>query len=383
MRQRSSSASDAKQKEWFVFDHALVLPEYLVEFDYATQANNSAEAQRVAAQRSGRDPPLTTSSSAALLTSDAKQKLAAQEQQASQQRLQGELAGLGTLSGGGLSEQEIADLGPLVRPLLKFLERFYRGDKSEQNEQQQQSDAAGAVDDARLWPATKTLVDSWPKMQQEQRAGGQLGAEGVVREARLVSPQGGDAGAGAGAAGNVEAEQLTGSSSTSALDNPPSPSQSSDLVPSGSPHLSVAAALNSAVYINLHGVGLEAVEQCMARCRSLKKLVLSFNKIKRLDGLLAMALMQVPLEELDLSYNMIPDQAIAMLQLGLGGNDNSNDTGVGNNDNDNDTDNGGGGCSSEVQSRCRRCVSPCCGSCTCKPTSSSTSTLYCICPTAR
>jgi hypothetical protein len=26
--------TDPKQRSWFVFDHALVLPEYLVEFEY-------------------------------------------------------------------------------------------------------------------------------------------------------------------------------------------------------------------------------------------------------------------------------------------------------------------------------------------------------------
>ena len=42
-----SKENDSKQKLWFVFDNALVLPEYLVEFDYITNHTNSSEAKKL------------------------------------------------------------------------------------------------------------------------------------------------------------------------------------------------------------------------------------------------------------------------------------------------------------------------------------------------
>ena len=39
---------DAKQRMWFVLDHALALPEYLVEFDYITDPKSVAENRRLA-----------------------------------------------------------------------------------------------------------------------------------------------------------------------------------------------------------------------------------------------------------------------------------------------------------------------------------------------
>jgi len=40
--------TDQKQRLWFVFDNALVLPEYLVEFDYVINKNSAAESKRLA-----------------------------------------------------------------------------------------------------------------------------------------------------------------------------------------------------------------------------------------------------------------------------------------------------------------------------------------------
>ena len=37
------NTNDAKQREWFVFDNRLVLPEYLIEFDLITQATREEE----------------------------------------------------------------------------------------------------------------------------------------------------------------------------------------------------------------------------------------------------------------------------------------------------------------------------------------------------
>ena len=39
---------DPKQRMWFVLDHALALPEYLVEFDYITDPKSVAENRRLA-----------------------------------------------------------------------------------------------------------------------------------------------------------------------------------------------------------------------------------------------------------------------------------------------------------------------------------------------
>jgi len=40
--------NDPKQRMWFVLDHALALPEYLVEFDYITNPKSVAENRRLA-----------------------------------------------------------------------------------------------------------------------------------------------------------------------------------------------------------------------------------------------------------------------------------------------------------------------------------------------
>lgn len=42
-----SKESDQKQRLWFVFDNALVLPEYLVEFDYVLNQKSANESKRL------------------------------------------------------------------------------------------------------------------------------------------------------------------------------------------------------------------------------------------------------------------------------------------------------------------------------------------------
>jgi hypothetical protein len=39
--------TDQKQRLWFVFDNALVLPEYLVEFDYISNKGNLNENKKL------------------------------------------------------------------------------------------------------------------------------------------------------------------------------------------------------------------------------------------------------------------------------------------------------------------------------------------------
>lgn len=39
--------NDQKQRLWFVFDNALVLPEYLVEFDYISNKTSAAETKKL------------------------------------------------------------------------------------------------------------------------------------------------------------------------------------------------------------------------------------------------------------------------------------------------------------------------------------------------
>ena len=73
-------ATDAKQRTWFVFDHHLVLPEYLVEFEYAMKHTVAP------------DPPLS------FMT---------------------ELVEKGDLQ--PQNETEANDMGPLARALVKFL----------------------------------------------------------------------------------------------------------------------------------------------------------------------------------------------------------------------------------------------------------------------
>ena len=42
-----SKENDQKQRLWFVFDNALVLPEYLVEFDYIISQQSAVETKRL------------------------------------------------------------------------------------------------------------------------------------------------------------------------------------------------------------------------------------------------------------------------------------------------------------------------------------------------
>ena len=80
-------ATDAKQRTWFVFDHCLVLPEYLVEFEYVMKHTVAP------------DPPLS---------------------------FMAELVDKGVLQ--LQNETEANDMGPLARALVKFL---YQCDQKE------------------------------------------------------------------------------------------------------------------------------------------------------------------------------------------------------------------------------------------------------------
>ena len=92
--------ADGKQRQWFIFDHALVLPEYLVEFDYSLQ-HQRAEREPSAAQLAELGAGLVPAAGAD----------------------KGGAPGGGGGGGGHMSEAEAIDLANLTRPLVRFVQQ--------------------------------------------------------------------------------------------------------------------------------------------------------------------------------------------------------------------------------------------------------------------
>jgi Leucine-rich repeat (LRR) protein len=194
---------DAKQKEWFVFENAMVLPEYLVEFEYVT-ATQRQEAER-------RDKAEPDSAIA---------------------QLRGQLAGLGgSTSSDGLSEQEIADLNPLVRPLLQFTHK---------HSLERTGDNAGTPS-----PSIARVLQMAPALKQRPSLSA-ISAEAVLANGNSSDP-------------------------------------------------------TTMTYLNLYGCGIKTLESSFGECTSLKTLILSFNEIRKIEGLSGLRV----LEKLDLSFNLL------------------------------------------------------------------------------
>jgi Leucine-rich repeat (LRR) protein len=203
-----SKQGDSKQKEWFVFENALILPEYLVEFEYDTSSTRSA--------------PVVTDTAATL---------------------RGELSGVSG-SGTQLSEQEIADLSPLVLPLLKFMHlsslTFEKPGEAKVSEEAAQME---------LTDASMKRIESALAMEPQLK---------TRKKVELAS------------SGNLLS-------------------------------LSHCQSLTAIRHLNLHGSGLQRVHPCFSECKNLTTLVLSNNGLQKVDSLSGLASLQY----LDLSFNKL------------------------------------------------------------------------------
>jgi hypothetical protein len=96
--------ADAKQRTWFVFDHCLVLPEYLVEFEYVMKHSVAP------------DPPMSFMTE---LVEKVRQKSPDTAKRAREKNARNALVPQGVLQ--PQNETEANDMGPLARALVKFL----------------------------------------------------------------------------------------------------------------------------------------------------------------------------------------------------------------------------------------------------------------------
>jgi Leucine-rich repeat (LRR) protein len=203
-----SKLEDTKQKEWFVFDNALILPEYLLEFEYSS---------------SQRSAPAVVKDTAATL--------------------RGELSGVSG-SSSQLSEQEVADLSPLVLPLLQFMQQSRLSfDKP---------DGEDELDEEAVLEATRKRIEGALSMEPQLKP----------REKNSTDL-----------------------------------ASSSDLLLS----LSDCQSLSAIRSLNLHGSSLQRLPACFSECKNLESLVLSDNGLHKLDGLSGLG----SLTFLDLSFNKL------------------------------------------------------------------------------
>ena len=258
------NANDAKQREWFVFDNGLVLPEYLIEFDLITQATRleeEAEQKRKEKQESGEKGKEEDNES--------KPTSSVVDEQAQRMQMAVELLGR------KLTAQEVLDMGPLLRPLKRFMhqckrivERTSSNSGSNANKQNVPNlspnslKASNAVEGNGLPPAPVSLINNMPNSPEKNNAHGQ----------------------------NV-------------LNMPPHLPSNEKLFEITKPVVlrrSLVASCDLIVYLNLHGCNIRQIDN-LNECVNLKHLILSFNEIHKIEGLEDLVL----LERLELGFNLI------------------------------------------------------------------------------
>ena len=242
-----TNATDSKQREWFVFDNALVLPEYLIEFDLVTQSHRLKGVQP-SEPKDGED-----------LKGDG--------------GLKAQLDVAAELLGRSLTEQECLDMGPLLRPLERFMHqcgKILNGTCD--------SEATNDVSPVKALPA---LRDSSSAAQNTTNVSP---PPPVSRAAK--SPRGRSA-----------------SSADAVLNMPPHLPPPEKLYEISDTILLRRARtddLTGVVYLNLHGCHIRRIDG-LASCVNLQHLILSFNEIHKLEGLDTLT----KLERLELGFNLI------------------------------------------------------------------------------
>ena len=215
-------SDDPKQRSWVALEPALVLPEYIIEYEYEWELP-------VGVQQAPQARSATMSSELAAL---------AELSSGLTDRKDGSKAADGAIR---LTPQAEADLRPLARPLASFV-----------------SDCRTAM----------------------HRVGGGA-ANGESKAVGVGVGAGGGAGGGGGGDSGAPGGDMDGLDMDPALPPRPKLDAITDAAILGS---SPGASLSSIQYLNLHGNNIKVIEG-LASCSSLRVLVLTFNEITRIDGL--------------------------------------------------------------------------------------------------
>ena len=112
------NTNDAKQREWFVFDNRLVLPEYLIEFDLITQATREEEEGSTEEIKSKEKEDENAEEGDT--NNETKVSATVIDEQSQRMKMAVELLGR------KLTAQEVLDMGPLLRPLKRFMHQCKR-----------------------------------------------------------------------------------------------------------------------------------------------------------------------------------------------------------------------------------------------------------------
>ena len=100
------NTNDAKQREWFVFDNRLVLPEYLIEFDLITQATREEEEGSTGEIKSNENEDENAEEGDG--NNETKVSATVLDEQSQRMKMAVELLGR------KLTAQEVLDMGPLL-----------------------------------------------------------------------------------------------------------------------------------------------------------------------------------------------------------------------------------------------------------------------------
>ena len=237
--------ADPKQRNWYVFNHALVLPEYMIEFELESKGKKKDKEKK-------RKEPAAV----------------ARE-----------------LFGRDLSSQELVDIRPMLRPLERFHDQCDRVIGNEETGATSHSMAAAALEGHHTVDGGSLMggddVDGWGSGTTTFGVGGQ------TRDARL----------------GEHASSSSLSSGASVLSLPPHlPSRPKLFVISPASILKQCRTDDfcNIVYLNLHGCSIRKIE-VVGRCVNCRVLVLTFNEIHKIEGLDNME----RLERLELGFNLI------------------------------------------------------------------------------
>ena len=235
------NTADPKQRSWFVFDNALVLPEYIIEFELLTRGENDSKSS---APRKRANPSVVAAE----------------------------------ILGRELSPQELIDIRPMLRPLERFQDACDRiiGDEKVMHPDMQNGVSDENGEELGKWSsAEETSGSGSPGSKLQKRA--------------LLSKQTSDA--------------TSSNSSSSILSLPPHlPKRPKLFVISRDVILNQCRtkAFENIVYLNLHGCSIRKIE-LLGLCINLRILVLTFNEIHKIEGLEELE----RLERLELGFNLI------------------------------------------------------------------------------
>ena len=241
--------ADPKQRSWFIFDHALVLPEYMIEFELKPKGKEGENTNGKETKKRKRKEPAAV----------------ARE-----------------LFGRDLSSQELIDIRPMLRPLEKFHDQCDRVIGSEDIVATSHSMAAAALEGHHTVDGGSLMgsddVDGWGSGTTTFGVGGQTRDDDHVSTSLLSS----------------------GASVLSLPPHLPSRPKLFVITPESVLKQCRTNEFCNIVYLNLHGCSIRKIE-VVGRCVNCRVLVLTFNEIHKIEGLDDME----RLERLELGFNLI------------------------------------------------------------------------------